>query len=144
MIKFNPITTKWGTWKLENHISFPTKVKVLSPISGFPPWGYERGVRIPRESDFKSQQNVIMGLPENWWKERLHTWTHKTSVCTRTKGKWAVTSQKTESNILPSIGGSSTEERGDCGYAGTRALAAAVLGSTHWYEPSWSRPLFPP
>ena len=66
-------------------------------------------------------------------------------VCTRTQGEGAVTPQETEPDLPASVGGSPAEVGGGRWWltTGTKILAAEVLGSTHWREPSRSLPLAP-
>ena len=49
MIKSNPIPTRWMTHKLEKYNTrFPTVVMVLNPMSGFIPWGSNKGTGNPQ------------------------------------------------------------------------------------------------
>ena len=50
------------------------------------------GVGIPRECDFEGQWDLITRLPQDWGKQRLHSWRAQTNlVCTRTQGKGTLT-----------------------------------------------------
>ena len=50
------------------------------------------------------------------------------SVCTRTKGKRAVTPQKTESNLLSNVGESSAEEKGGFGSCRDKGTGGSSSG----------------
>ena len=39
-------------------------MEVLSPISGFPAWGSDKGTGNPRESGLEGLQDLIIGLPK--------------------------------------------------------------------------------
>ena len=56
-------------------------MKVLSPTSGFPAWGSDKGTRNPRESDLEVQWDLTAGLPQDWGKERLQSWRPQTKCC---------------------------------------------------------------
>ena len=51
---------------------------------------------------------------------------------------------ETEPDLPVSVGGFPTEEGVAVAHHGTRTLAAEVLGSAPWCEPSWSPPLASP
>lgn len=55
--------------------------------------------------------------------------------CTRSHGKKAVIPQETGPDLSASTGGSPAEVA-EQATVGTKTLAAAVLGSAHWHEPS--------
>jgi len=40
-----------------------------------------KGLGILRESDTEGQQNLIMGLPQDWGKQRFHSWKTQTKSC---------------------------------------------------------------
>ena len=60
--------------------------------------------------------------------------------CSRTYAKKAVIPQETGPDLSASTGGSPAEVV-EQATAGTKTLAAVVLGSAHWHEPSWRPPL---
>ena len=67
-------------------------------------------LEILRESDTEVQQNLIMGLQQDWGKQRFHSWKTQNLVCTKIQGKGAVTPQRPESDIsASSVGGSPVE-----------------------------------
>ena len=68
--------------------------------------------------------------------------THKV-VCALGPGEGAVTQQETEPDLPASVGGSPADAWLWL-TVGTRTLAAEVLGSTPWHEPSQSLSLAPP
>ena len=41
-----------------------------------------KGLRVPRESGLEGQWGLIMGLPEDWGKQRLQYWRAQTKFCT--------------------------------------------------------------
>ena len=51
-------------------------------MSGFPPWGPNNGLGIPRESEFKGQRDLITRLLQDWGKENLQSWQAQTKPCT--------------------------------------------------------------
>lgn len=58
------------SWKLYQKSS-PAEVRVLSPCgSGM------GGEGAPRKSGFEGQQGLITGIPQDWRKQKLHTWRH--------------------------------------------------------------------
>ena len=66
-------------------------MKVLNPTSGFPAWGSDKGLRIHRESAREGQWSLVLGLPEDWGKQRLQSWRAQTKFCTlrhRGEGQW--------------------------------------------------------
>ena len=92
------------------HRSPPTRVKVLSPTSGFTTWDPATGGGITRESDFEGQWDLIVGLQQDWRKERFHSWRAHTQQCVhQDPGEGAVTPQETEPDILATVGRSPAE-----------------------------------
>ena len=89
-IKSNLIYAGWVTHKLEKlYHSPPTGVKVLSSQPG----GLATGGGAPRESGFEGQWGLITGIPQDWGKQKLHSWrTHKGSCVYQDPGKKVVTS----------------------------------------------------
>ena len=88
---------------------------------------------------------MIAGLQGDWGKQRLHSWRANTKYC----GHWdpgeGVTPGETEPDLPASVRGSPAEAGGWLWLTvGTRTLAAEVLGSIPWREPSQSLPLTPP
>ena len=76
-IKSNPITAGWVTHKLENTYTtevHPVEWRFWAPCQASPPGGLATGGGIPRESDFEGQRDLIAGLQQDWWKQRLHSW----------------------------------------------------------------------
>ena len=90
---------------------------------------------------------MIAGLRQDWGKQRPHSWRVHTKYCVhRNPREGAVTVQETEPDLPASVGRSSVGWGGGwlCFIMGTRTLAAEVLGSTPWCEPSQSLSLAPP
>ena len=93
-IKSNSIPTEWATHKLENS----NTEEVLWLLWRFwAPWqassmGIQQRMGIPRESDLEGQQNLIIGVPQDWGKQRLHSLRAQNFACTKTQGTGGVTS----------------------------------------------------
>ena len=73
---------KWATNKLENN---NTK-EVLTLLWRFwapatQPGDPAQGLGIPRDSDFEGQHDLITGLPQDWDKQKLHSWRAQTKSC---------------------------------------------------------------
>ena len=84
MIKLNPITPWWMTHKREKkkyQRSSLSVVKVLSPRQASQPGDLTNGWGIPRESDLEGQQDLIIGLPQDWEKQRSYCWRAQTKSC---------------------------------------------------------------
>ena len=71
--KSNPIPSRWVTHRLENNStrSSQTIVKILNTILGSLAWGIDKG---NRQGDCESPGNLIIGLPEDWGKQRFQSW----------------------------------------------------------------------
>ena len=68
------------------------------------------GLGIPKESDLEGQQALIIGLAQDWGKQRLQSCGHKQNFAwTNTQRKGAVTPQETESKLSASVGGPPVE-----------------------------------
>ena len=127
------------------HRSPCTGLKVLSPMSGFPTWGSGNGRRNPqriklwRLAGFDCR--TLTGLGET--ETPLLEDTHKV-VCTsgpRRKELWPHrTLNQTYLLVLEGL----LQRPGLWLITETRTLAAEILGSTPWHEPSQSLPLAPP
>ena len=140
VIKSNPIPAKWATHKLENyHRSSPTGVKVLSFTSGSPAWGSGNGRRKrTRGSAFEGQRDLITGIPQDWGKQKLHSWrVHIRSCAHQDPGKKAVTSPKSLGQTYLLVLQGFLRRQG-----AAVAHCGVVLRSTHWCEPSWRLPYF--
>jgi len=48
-------------------------VKVLDPHQASQPRDLTKGLGIPRESGLEGQQDLIIGLPQDWRKQRLQS-----------------------------------------------------------------------
>ena len=119
------------------HWNPPTGVKVLSPMSGYPTWGSGNGRRnshrnrLWRLAGFDCR--TLTGLGE----QRLHSWREHTKLCAH-QGR---SSDPIGDWTRPTCSCWRVSCRG-VGWlwltVGTRTLAAEVLGSTSWHEPSIS------
>ena len=83
-------------------------MKVLNPRSGLPARGFGKETRLPRESNFEGQWDLITGFPHDWGKALL-TGTNKILCAPGSTGKREVTPQETELDLPASDGGSSVE-----------------------------------
>ena len=84
MLKSNPILTRWATHKTGkqlNHRSYPTRLEVLSPMSGCQVWSLVTGEAVPRELGFEGQQDLTVGIPQGWRKQKLHSWKGADKSC---------------------------------------------------------------
>ena len=76
-IKSNPIPATWVTHRLENNYTtevLPQEWKFWAPHQAPQPGGLAMGGGAPRESGFEGQQDVITGSPQDWGKQKLHSW----------------------------------------------------------------------
>ena len=95
-----------------------------------------------RESDLEGQQDLIIGLPQDWGETDSIFGGYKQNLaCTKTQRKGAVTTQKTEPKLRASVGGSPVGVGWQRLTTGRGALAAAVLEGPPWHKPSWRSPL---
>ena len=112
-IKSNPIHTGWATHKLEDNYTtevLPQEWKFWVPHQAPQPGGLTMGRGDPRESGFETQWGLTAGLPQDWGKQKLHSWRAHTRSCAhQDPGKEAVTPQETGPDLLATIGGSSAE-----------------------------------
>ena len=91
MIKSNPIPGRWATHDLENNNTkdvLPLLWRFLASCQASQPGDLAKRLGIHRESDFEGQWDLIIGLSQDWGRQRLHFWrAQKMSVCTKTQGK---------------------------------------------------------
>ena len=52
-----------------------------TPRQASQPDDLTKGLGIPRQSSPEGQQDLIIGLPEDWRKERLQSWRAQTKFC---------------------------------------------------------------
>ena len=116
-IKSNPIPAGWVTHKLENSNSKEVLTllwRFWTPHQASQPGDLKKGLRIPRESDLEGQRDLIIGLPQDWGKQGLQSWSAQTKSCIHQdpeeRRKGAVTPQETEPKLLTSVGGSPVEK----------------------------------
>ena len=70
----------------------------------------KKGLGIPREADLEGQQDLIMGLPQDWGTETpVSDSTNKILSVVRSRGKEQNPSQETEAKLPVSVGGSPVE-----------------------------------
>ena len=131
-IKSNPILVGWVTHKLED--SNTKEVLLLlqrfwDPCQASQPGYLAKGLRILIETDLECQWNLTIELPQNWGKQRLHSWRVQTKSCV-CQDPGERNGHLTEDYLL-SAGGCPV------GWpwltAGMGALAAAVQGGAPWH-----------
>ena len=138
--KIKSHTHQVGDWKPGEQYqrSSPTVSKVLNPTSGFPAWGSDKEMVLPRESGLEGQWDLITRLPQDWGKRRLQSWRAKTKPFIHEDPEER-DSDPTGDYLLVLEG---LQRRRSLAEAHHRdgALAAGQQG-THWHKPSWSSPL---
>ena len=68
-VRSNPIPTGWTTCKLENNNTkdvLPLLWRFWTPCQSPQPADPAKGLRLPKESDFESQWDLIARLPQDW------------------------------------------------------------------------------
>ena len=104
-IKSNPIPTEWASHKLENS----NTEEILRLLWRFwAPWQAFQLGDLTKNGDPQGiwpsgQQNLIIGLPQDWGKQRLYSLRARSFACTKTQGKGGVTSQETEPDLPASV-----------------------------------------
>ena len=121
----------------------PTGVKVLSPTSGFPTGGLAMGGGFLENQTLKASGIWLQDFDRTGGNRdstlRGHT---QSSVRIRTQGKEQWSHRRLNQTYLLVLEG--LLQRWGVAVAHRVALAAEVLGSTPWREPSQSPPLAPP
>lgn len=130
-IKFNSLIG-WAAHKLENNCIVKVLLwrKVLSSHVSFPAWDSSNGWGVPREPDFE--------MPV-WLETPLQGWYTQSLVHEDIEGNVMIP-QESGPDLPPYIEESLTELAQLKIIVGTKTLAAAVLGSSHWHKHSWRRP----
>ena len=82
-----------------------------NPYQASQPGDLTKGQGIPWQSGLEGQGDLIIGLPEDWGKERLQG-TTKNFACTKTQRRGAVTPQETGQKLPASVGGCVLENMG--------------------------------
>ena len=125
------------------HRISPTRVKDLSPTSGFTAWGLQQQEEESPESLALKASRIWL---QNWGKKKLYSWrTHTGSCAHQNPGRKS--SDPIGDWVRPACLCWSISCRGGGMLwltAGTNTLATEVLGSTHRHEPPWRSPLAPP
>ena len=68
--------------------------------------GLAQGLGIPRDSDFEGQHDLITGLPQDWDKQKLHSWRAQTKFCSyQDPGERSSDPTETEPGQPASVGG---------------------------------------
>ena len=94
---------------------------------------------ILRDSDLEGQQDLIIGLLQDWGKQRLHR--KQNLAHTKTRKKGAMTPQETEPKLPASVGGSPVEVWVSNGQHKDGGTGSNRLGRYPWSKPSWNLPL---
>ena len=120
-------------------------MKVLNPTSGFPAWGSDKGTGNPQGSGLEGQWDLIIGLSEDWGKQRLQSWRTQTKPSERQDSEERSNDpRRLNQNYLLVLEGLLWR----CGSGGARhrarALAATVWECPPWHKPSWRLPLTGP
>ena len=102
----------------------------------------QRGARIPKESDFEGQQDLISEFPQNWGSR--NSWRAQTVLCvyhdpgernsdlTRSRLAWSVWESPVEAWVHSSL------------LQGQGTLTSAIWGGTVcWHKSFWRRPTLP-
>ena len=135
-IKSNPRPARWATHKLQNNNTkevLPLLWWFWASCQASQPGDLTKGLGIPRESDLEGQQDLIIGLPQGWEKQRFYCWRAQTKfACTKTQGKGSVILQETEPDLTASVTGFPVEVRVGRG-------SPQVWG--HRQQQSWKVPL---
>ena len=77
MIKSNPIPTRWAVHKLENNYTtevLPQEWQYWAPCEAPLTGCLATGGRGPRKSGFEGQWSLITEIPQDWGKQKLHSW----------------------------------------------------------------------
>ena len=82
----------------------------------------------PRAVGFEGQQGLNAGAPQDWGKQKLHSWSAHTVSCTLGPRAKAVTSQECRPDLPAGLGGSPGEAGGSC---------ISPWGCTHWGRRYW-------
>ena len=107
-----------------------TEVNVLSPRSGSLAWVLAMWGEAPRESVFEGQWGLITRIPQDWGKQKHHSWSSHTGFHVHQgAGKKVVTSQDTGQDLPASIGGTPVD-------AGDSYVS--LWGQGHWRQQFWS------
>ena len=99
-----------------------------------------KGLGIPRKSDLESQWDLIIGVPQDWGKQRLQSWRAQTKSCVhQDPEEWPHRGlNQTYLLVLEGL-------LWRCGSAGAHhrdmALVAAVWEGPPWHKPFWRSPL---
>ena len=82
-VKSNSISAGWVTHSLENNAKEVLALlwRFWTPHQASQPGDLTKGLGIPRESDLEDQWDLIVGLPEDWGKQRLQSWGAQIKFC---------------------------------------------------------------
>ena len=103
VIKSNPIPTRWAVHKLENNYTtevLPQEWKYWAPCEAPLPGCLATGGGGPRKSGFEGQWSLIIGIPQDWGKQKLHSWrAHKRSCMHQDPRNKAGTSKESVAEV---------------------------------------------
>ena len=140
-IKSNPICICWVTHKLENNNTkevFPLLWKFWIPSQASQPGDNTKGLGIPRESGLEGQWDLIIGLPEDWGKQKFQSWKAQPKFCMH---------QDPEERSSDPTGDWAKATcwcwRASCRDVSWYGLTTGMgaLGGPLWHKPSWNSPL---
>ena len=84
MIKPNPMLSECADHKLENNNTkevLPLLWRFWAPCQVSQPRDPTKGLGSPREADLEGQKELITALPQDWGKQRPHSWRAQTKYC---------------------------------------------------------------
>ena len=91
MTKSNPTPARWVTHKLETNYTTevpPQDWRSWAPCQASQLGCLAMGRGAPRESGFEGQWGLIAGIPQDWGKQKLHSWrAHSWSSAHKDPGK---------------------------------------------------------
>ena len=89
------------------------------------------GGGVLRESGFEGQQGLITGLPQDWGRQKLHSWRAHTKSCVhQDPGEKAVTPEETGPDLPASIGGSLVEAGVAAAHCGDSNIGSSSFGKS--------------
>ena len=139
----NPIPTGWVTHKLENNNTkevLPLLWRFWIPHQASRPGDLTKGLGSPRESGLEVQQDLDIGLSQDWGIQRLPFWRAQTKSCVHQDpeersndptGNWTKTTCQHWKASCGDVGQQGLT-------TGMAALAAASWEGSPCYKPSWS------
>ena len=129
--------TSW--WTANQRSSHFFGFSTVGPTKNFPAWDLAKGLGILRESDFKSQWDLITeistGLGKDSWRAQAKSCVHQDpgEMSSNPTRDWARLTCE-----CPEVSSGQVSEQWPA--TGSGVLAAAVLeGAAHWHKSSWRK-----